>query len=153
MFVYSKMNGLSRNFGVLTRSFISKNTGISPINNLNGGSRPISLLIGASCGLAALLYLKKEDFEKILKENNFLAIASCLNTEAKTEYKVEEIYARSIGKKAGLSKELREALKRTDQKLLVFKEKHGWFHKFKFHKIVHNVFNCKRCTSHFCLLH
>ena len=125
------MNGLSRYFGVLTRSFTSKNIGISSTNNHNGGSRPTSLLLGAGCGLlAALLYLKKEDFEKFLKENKFLAIASCLDTEAKTECNSKQRHANSIGKKSHLSIELRKALERTDQKLLLFKEKHGWFHKF-----------------------
>ena len=135
MFVYSKMKGVSRNLGVLTQSFTSKNIGISQTNNRNGGSRPISLLLGAGCGLlAALLYLKKEDSENFLKENKFLAIASCLDTEAKTktEYNTKHNHPSFTGKKTDVSKKLRKALKRTDQKLLVFKEKHGWFHKFTF---------------------
>ena len=95
------------------------------------------LAVSVAVIAAALLYLKRNEVRKfIFERERSLLIASCLegneNKQEKEQIPQDTGITRRPGiisarKRAKLSSELRIALEQTDQKLLVFKEKHGWF--------------------------
>ncbi|KAI6654723.1 Protein HAPLESS 2-like [Oopsacas minuta] len=138
MFVYSKLsphiNISSANYRILTQTVSLKNNPIitqrkfSQNENEESSNRynPVSPILGIVCGLlAALFYFKKKEIEVIFFQGEMpLQVASCLDKVDKTEFHNKQRPVNSLPKRDTLSKELKEALKRTNQKLLVFKEKH-----------------------------
>ena len=145
MFIASRLsahaNKLSTNCPALTQAFSIKSKTNIPKelyqNTSSSGDSATSPLVGVSCAvLAALLYLKRNEIGKVIfGKERLLPVASCLELENKSEDNpiptTTEITKRPgtcpPSRRRKLSQELSEALKRTDHKLLVFKEKHGWF--------------------------
>ena len=127
----------STNFSALIQAFSIKykNVIYKEHQNTRSGSEDssISPLLVSGVVIAAL-YLKRNEIRKVLLgRERMLPVASCLEKEIETKQVDENSEITKIPgiftsrRKAKLSQELKNALKRCDHKLLVFKEKHGWF--------------------------